>query len=141
MRKYRDYVDQDIVDAVPKVKSLAGLLKELGLRVAGGNYANMKRNLQRLNLNCDHWTGQAWNKDERTKDWRDYSKIANLKKHLIKERGHRCQVCGKRKWRGKEIAIEVHHKDGNKTNNKLDNLLLVCPNCHAQTKTYRGKNK
>lgn len=59
---------------------------------------------------------------------------------LIKERGHRCEVCGLSEWRGKPIAIEIDHIDGNADNNSKDNLRLICPNCHAQTETYKGAN-
>jgi len=62
------------------------------------------------------------------------------KRFLIRERGHRCEHCGLTKWLGKKIPLELHHKDGNKKNNTKKNLLLVCPNCHTFTDTYKGKN-
>ena len=65
---YADYTDQDIKEAVINSKSIAGCLRQLGKRPAGGNYLNLKRHLQRLNLNTDHWTGQAWNKGEQLKN-------------------------------------------------------------------------
>ncbi len=139
MRKHKDYTDQDILNAVPKVKSMAGLLKELGLKFAGGNYANMKRNLQRLDADCSHWTGQGWNKDQRLKDWSDYTRVRYIKKHLIEKRGNKCEKCGLDLWQDKNIPLEVHHKDGDRTNNSEDNLILLCCNCHALTKTWRGK--
>lgn len=43
-------------------------------------------------------------------------------------------------WMGKPIPLELHHKDGNHYNNDLSNLEILCPNCHAQTDNYRGKN-
>lgn len=53
---------------------------------------------------------------------------------------YQCESCGFTTWRGNPIPLEVHHVDGDKTNNELCNLQLLCPNCHAQTSTYRGKN-
>ncbi len=44
-------------------------------------------------------------------------------------------------WLNKPIPLELHHKDGDNTNNELDNLELLCPNCHALTDNYRGRNK
>jgi hypothetical protein len=140
MRTYRAYSDEDIICAVKEVSSLAGLLKKLGLKIAGGNYVNMKRNLQRLNLDCDHWQGQAWNKDCRMKDWSNYTQITSLKPHLIKERGRKCEKCNLTTWNDHKIPLEIHHKDGDRTNNNLKNLILLCPNCHALTKFYRGRN-
>jgi len=43
-------------------------------------------------------------------------------------------------WMGVNIPIELDHTDGNCENNTRENLRLICPNCHAQTPTYRGKN-
>ena len=52
-----------------------------------------------------------------------------------------CNKCKISEWQGKEIALDLHHKNGNGTDNRLENLTFLCPNCHSQTKTYRGKNK
>ena len=67
----------------------------------------------------------------------------NLKKRLINEglKQHKCECCGITEWNGKITPIELDHIDGNRYNNTLENLRLLCPNCHAQTETYRGKNK
>jgi len=136
-RKYRNYTDQDIINAVKKVKSFAALLRELNLKQAGGNYVNMKRNLQRLNVDTKHWTGQAWSKGEQLKDWSKYTKAAHFKRHLIKERGHKCEYCKNESWMDNPITLEIHHLDGNRTNNELTNLQLLCCNCHALTDTWR----
>lgn len=139
MRKYREYTDEEVIQGAKKVKSMAGILKEVGLAPAGGNYVHMKKTLQRLKVDCSHWTGQAWNKDQQLKDWSDYSKVESLKPHLIKLRGHQCQnkKCKRETWLGLPIPLETHHIDGDKTNNSLDNLLLLCYNCHGQTKNFR----
>ena len=62
-----------------------------------------------------------------------------LFKYDIKEKV--CEVCGNTSWNGLEMPLEVHHKDGNKFNNLLSNIMIICPNCHAQTETYKSKNK
>lgn len=53
---------------------------------------------------------------------------------------HQCERCGLTEWLGQPIPLELHHKDGNRNNNTLDNYELLCPNCHAFTDSYRGKN-
>lgn len=65
-----------------------------------------------------------------------------IRKKILREgiKPHKCECCGNTEWLGKPIPLEVHHKDGDNHNNDLDNLELLCPNCHAQTDTYRGKN-
>ena len=60
--------------------------------------------------------------------------------HLIKLRGRKCECCNNTNWLGHPINLEVHHKDGDKTNNSLDNLQLLCPNCHSYTDNYGSKN-
>lgn len=61
---------------------------------------------------------------------------------LLKEgyKEYKCENCGLSEWLGQPIALEVHHKDGDRTNNVIENFQLLCPNCHAQTNSYRGKN-
>ena len=139
MRKYREYTDEDVIKNVSKVSSLAGLLRNLNLACAGGNYAHMKKTLQRLDIDCSHWKGQGWSKNQRLKDWSQYSKASNLKPHLVKERGHRCERCGAEEWLGSPIPLETDHVDGDRTNNEEKNLRLLCCNCHALTPTWRNR--
>lgn len=136
-RKYLNYTDNDIIENSKNVTSMAQLLKSLDLKVAGGNYANMYRKLQKLNVNTDHWTGQGWTKDKQLKDWSEYTQGSSLKKHLIKLRGHKCEICTLSKWRGRKIKLELHHIDADRTNNDANNLQLLCPNCHSLTKSWK----
>ena len=52
-----------------------------------------------------------------------------------------CEICGINKWQNKDIRLELHHIDGNRQNNKIENLQILCPNCHSQTDNFRFKNK
>jgi hypothetical protein len=63
------------------------------------------------------------------------------KKWLIKTRGHQCERCMGSQWMGQNIPLELDHADGNAGNNKPNNIRLLCPNCHAQTPTAKGKNR
>ena len=62
------------------------------------------------------------------------------RKVLLQTRGWACEVCGLSEWMGKPIPIELDHVDGDADNNSAENLRLICPNCHAQTETYKGAN-
>ena len=53
---------------------------------------------------------------------------------------HKCECCGLETWLDNPIPLELHHKDGNRNNNAIENYELLCPNCHAFTDSYRGKN-
>lgn len=66
-----------------------------------------------------------------------------VKRYLIDIRGEKCELCGwseRNKFTG-NIPIEVHHIDGDYTNNTIENLQLLCPNCHSLTETYKNHNK
>lgn len=139
-RKYRDYSDEDIIKYAREVKTASELLLKLGLKQAGGNYYTIKRKLDKLNIDCSHWVGKAWNKDQRTKKWSDFKNNEHIKKHLIKDRGRICESCSNTEWMKNPIPLEIHHIDGDRTNNDYDNLQLVCPNCHSLTSNYRGRN-
>lgn len=66
-----------------------------------------------------------------------------LKNRLLKEKilEDVCSICGIDEWQGKKISLQLDHIDGDNHNHRLENLRLVCPNCHSQTDTYCGKNK
>tara|TARA_B100000768_G_C11133253_1_gene312730 strand:- start:299 stop:730 length:432 start_codon:yes stop_codon:yes gene_type:complete len=65
-----------------------------------------------------------------------------LRIRLIKEgiKEHECESCGIKDWNNNPISLELDHIDGDRTNHSLDNLRILCPNCHSQTSTYRGRN-
>ena len=65
----------------------------------------------------------------------------SIRNYLIELEGNKCSVCGIENWNDRPIVLEVEHKDGNSGDSSKDNVCLICPNCHSQTDTYKGKNK
>lgn len=128
------FTEDQIKEAVSNSYSVAEMCRQLGLIPAGGNYASMKRRIARYDIDTSHFTGQGWNKGNYSDE--PNSKIS-IKGKLIRERGHQCEKCKNTTWFELPIALELEHIDGNNSNNSEDNLLLLCPNCHAQTKTWR----
>lgn len=65
-----------------------------------------------------------------------------IRNKLIAEgvKTHQCEMCQRTSWLGRPIPLELHHIDGNKLNNTKNNFKLLCPNCHALTDSYRGRN-
>ena len=59
---------------------------------------------------------------------------------LIQLRGHKCEICNNTEWLGSPITLELDHIDGNPDNGKLENLRIVCPNCHSKTPTWKARN-
>lgn len=81
---------------------------------------------------------------ERLNGWLDGTRspgVVALRGYLKDIRGCKCEVCNSNSWMNKPIPLEVEHIDGNSTNNAPNNVMLICPNCHAQTDTYKGKNR
>jgi len=61
-----------------------------------------------------------------------------IKDYLLKNnyKENKCEECGIIEWNEKPLVCQIHHKDGDRYNNKLDNLQMLCPNCHTQTPTW-----
>lgn len=59
---------------------------------------------------------------------------------LVYLRGHKCEQCGFSMWNNQLIPLEIHHKDRNSLNNTLENIQLLCPNCHSITDSWRKPN-
>lgn len=106
--------------------------------------------INNLCLNCDKLIIKSYNKycsKECEANYRLHQRLSNnpssrtVKNFLLKTCGHVCNKCKLSEWNGLTIPIELEHIDGNSQNNSLDNVELLCPNCHAQTSTYKGKNK
>ena len=109
---------------------------------SGSTTTAVKECIEKYSLDCSHFTGQGWSKNNF-----DLGKFVNGKKMKGKARilafyrGWKCECCGNTEWNGEPIPLVVHHIDGDHLNNELDNLQLLCPNCHAQTDNYCGKNE
>lgn len=68
---------------------------------------------------------------------RTHVKSRLLRAGLLEER---CSTCGITQWRGAPLALELHHVNGDGRDNRLENLTILCPNCHSQTDTWGGRN-
>ena len=135
-----NYLDPKFKEIILSSPNCSSALKSLGLQAKGGNFATIKQKVYKLGINIDHWSnGRNWNKGLQLKSWENYSTVACIKKHLIKILGHKCENCLISIWYDFPICLEVHHIDGDRTNNKLENLQLLCPNCHSMTDNWRGK--
>lgn len=68
-------------------------------------------------------------------------KFERIKLRVLYEQNEKCNKCGISEWMGQKITLELEHKDGDHYNNERENLEVLCPNCHALTDTWRGRNK
>lgn len=91
------------------------------------------------NTDCQH----EYEYKQRLTEWLvENKKIGKnaMKRYLTETHGYKCSVCSISEWNNKKIVLELEHIDGNSDNNNLENICLICPNCHSQTDTYKGKN-
>lgn len=150
----RRWTDEELRSAVGKEYSLAGVLRRLGLVAAGGNYQQVRRAITTLGLDASHFRRRAWNRGARlarsTIPLRDML-VANrptrshtLKLRLIREglKPAHCELCGwaQRSADGR-IPLELDHINGDRDDNRIENLRVVCPNCHSLQPTHRGLNQ
>ena len=134
MRKRFDYNSPEFADIVASATSIASVARAIGITPRAGNYVTIKRHIFLQDLDTSHFTGQSWNKG----NFAEHHKTNKyLKAALVRERGHECEECNLRDWRGVQITLELEHVDGDRSNNDSSNLKLLCPNCHSQTPTWR----
>lgn len=151
--KRRTITKEELENACKKSESIAGVIRKLNLPTTSGSIANrVKRLIDDYKIDTAHFTGQGWLKNKKLPyryPLEDYltgkrrASSVNLKQRLIDDGIFKpmCDTCKNETWNGKTIPLELDHINGDHENNSLSNLRLLCPNCHAQTATYCGKNK
>lgn len=144
MKKWEKFTDEELKEIVQKSTSVRDLTINLGYAPDSGSGANAVNEMLTLkHFDTSHFTGQAWNKGKFDYERFKYGnniKSAQAIEAIVALRGHKCEKCQQETWLNNPIPLEVHHLDGDKLNNTLANLQLLCPNCHVFTDNYRGRN-
>lgn len=145
------HTEERLREVIAKNNTWGGVCRDLGIKPATGAQSAIKKRAVNLDIDFTNFLGQGWMKGKvsNTKiETQDYlvkdSKIKShdLRLRLIKEgiKEHKCEGCQLTEWKDKKIPLELDHINGDNRDNRLDNLRILCPNCHAQTDTYCSKN-
>ena len=150
--KLRKYTLEQLKQAIKASVSYRQTLIKLSVVPAGGNYATLKKAIKYFNLDITHFLGHRSNlgrkfpgKGRPLEDYLNnkfFIGSYKLKNRLLKAGLLEpvCAKCGLTMWLGSPIPLELDHINGIRDDNSITNLRLLCPNCHALTDTYRGKN-
>ena len=141
-----DWNLERIKEVIPQCINFTEVLEMLSIPRQGNNSNTLKRLLDENNIDYSHFTGRARVYNNTSTSINEYLsnrvKITSgkLRIKLLAEglKENKCEICGITKWHGKPIVCQLHHIDGNNQNNNLENLQILCPNCHSQTENYCG---
>lgn len=126
----------------------------MNLREAGGNYEQIKKYISELGIEIGHFKGRAWNRGLQVKGIpriplekilvnKSFYQSFKLKKRLFaaKLKPMHCEECGWAKTTADGyLPLELDHINGDRRDNRLENLRILCPNCHSLKPTHRGRN-
>jgi hypothetical protein len=144
----RIYAEAEARDAVASSLSQAAAIRRLGQQPSRSSYARLRRSIQAYDLDTSHFRADGGAGRLRRRPLEEilvpgrFVNSSTLRHRLIEEgvKSHACEECRSSEWHGAPIPLELDHIDGDRSNNRLENLRLLCPNCHALTPTYRGRN-
>ena len=154
MRKRR-WTTYQLEEAVRVSASYRQVITRIGLRPTGGNYEQVKKYIVELSLDTGHFKGKAWNKGlkgigkPRISLENILVKDSNFQSYKLKNRlyeaglKHRhCEECG---WAVSTddgyLPLELDHINGDRHDNRIENLRVLCPNCHSLKPTHRSRKR
>lgn len=139
--------------------SYAEVLRKAGRKQGGGTQATLRKKIEEFQIDISHFTGQRWQASPNAKP-QVYQEKYSLKEIFVQNspvshkvmRGYverhnileyKCQECGCNGiWQDRPLSLQIHHKNGDNSDNRIENLCYLCPNCHSQTESYcRRKEK
>ena len=152
MTYYKNISIEDLKELVSKSTTMTQVMTKLGYTANMGNsYILVKKYLDDNNIDTSHFKGKAHGTTDTSRYSLDdilvenckYSNMSSLKRRVLKAGllKKRCAICGIDSWLGKPIVLQLDHINGNNRDNRIENLRLLCPNCHSQTETFCRKNK
>jgi hypothetical protein len=150
------YTKERLAPIVAQNISVAGVLRDLGLKITGGSHSYLVSLMTKFELDTSHFKGQASNAGAQHQggaDRKPWQKVLLhnpdqerrtpaflLRRSLIEMgRPYHCEGCSQEPlWNGRELRLQVEHSSGDWRDNRPENLMFLCPNCHSQTTSHSG---
>ncbi len=137
--------DEEFIKICNESISMASACAKIGLQ-----FSTFKRRAIKLGCYNTNQSGKGINKkfahryelDDIINGKHPQYQSNKLRKRLLADglKENKCEICNSSTWLDKPLKLELHHVDGNRNNNLIENIQLLCPNCHSYTDTYKGKN-
>ena len=145
MNKYN--WDKELIEEAVRVSNnYREVLRYLNIPISGNNSSTLKRKIKEYQINTSHFTFHSTTAKKK-KEINDYLVKGNyiptskLKAKLFSSglKQNVCEICGVNSWLGKKLVCQLHHLNGDNSDNRLENLQILCPNCHSQTDNFCGQ--
>jgi len=154
VEKKKKWNVEKLKKVVENSTSIRQVIRKLDLIPAGGNYSQIKKYIENYKVDISHFKGKAWNKGLSGR----YLPIISMDKILVKDSTYqsyklkarlfkenlkkpKCELCGWAKCSiDGRLPLELDHINGDRTDNRLKNLRVLCPNCHSLQITHRARN-
>lgn len=136
------YTKESLEPIVSSSKSWAEVCRKIGIQPDSGSQTHIKKRAVKFGIDFSHFTGMGWNKGGKAINKKNIEEFlkedsninsSRLLKMLIKEglKEKKCEMCGLTEWLGYEIPLELDHKNNTHSDNRFENLSVLCPTCHA----------
>jgi hypothetical protein len=147
------YTKELLENATKNSNTISDVLRFLNLKTSSNWHTYISKRIKDFNINIDHFLGPCSSRGKISHKRKSPLEILVLRnndkreKHSLLKRAlleigveYKCNICKIDKWLDKDISLDIHHKNGNWSDDRRENLEFLCPNCHSFTDTFRSKN-